>query len=47
MYVTENFLSRTIQVGPEFHPSGDTERDIQAVMQYYRQFTGRNPHLQS
>ncbi len=45
--VSWDYPSRTIHLGPEAQLTGDTEADIAAIRQYYRQFTGRNPENQS
>jgi 1-acyl-sn-glycerol-3-phosphate acyltransferase len=45
--VSFDYGKKEIHIGPEFHPSGELEQDIQAVMQHFRGFQGRNPHFQS
>ncbi len=47
LLVSMDYPSKTIHIGPEFKPSGDLERDLDEIMQYFRAFQGRNPHLQS
>lgn len=45
--VSFDYTKKEINIGPEYQPVGDIDKDIQAVMQYFSQFRGRNPHLQS
>lgn len=45
--VSFDYAQKEIHIGQEFQPSGDTDQDIQQVMNYFRQFEGRNPNLQS
>jgi 1-acyl-sn-glycerol-3-phosphate acyltransferase len=34
---------KTLKIGEIYTPSGDTDRDIDFVMNYYKQFKGINP----
>lgn len=40
-----DFPSRRIVLDRTFQPSGDHERDIQEIKQYYSQFKGKHPEL--
>jgi 1-acyl-sn-glycerol-3-phosphate acyltransferase len=47
VFVSIDYRTKTIQIGPEFKPTGEMDRDIQYVVQYFSQFQGKNPHLQT
>lgn len=41
LLVHVDFAQRCIAVGPLFHPTGDKERDLQSLYDYYRPFKGK------
>ena len=41
LLVHVDFARRCIAVGPLFHPTGDKERDLQSLYDYYRPFKGK------
>lgn len=45
--VSIDYGAKEICIGPEYQPIGELDQDIQAVMQHFSKFQGRNPHLQS
>lgn len=45
--VSFDYEKKEIHIGPEYQPVGEIDQDIQSVMQYFSQFQGRNPNLQS
>ena len=44
MFIGIDATSKTLKIGQLFEPSGDTEKDIIFVMDYYKQFKGINPN---
>ena len=44
MFIGIDAPSKTLKIGQLFEPSGDTEKDIIFVMDYYKQFKGINPN---
>lgn len=46
MTVSWDFPTKTITFGPLRKASGDVEKDLAEIRQYFSQFTGRHPHLQ-
>lgn len=45
--ISWDYPSKTVNLGPEVVLTGDHERDIGTIREYYRQFVGRNPENQS
>ena len=44
MFIGIDAPSKTLIIGRLFEPSGDTEKDIIYVMDYFKQFKGINPN---
>lgn len=44
LFLSIDSPSKTLKFGKVFEPSGDNEKDINFVMDYYKQFKGINPN---
>ena len=42
-----NYVNKTIELGPPFHPSGDIENEMQVIWDYLGKGVGKNPELMS
>ena len=40
-----DFSKKTIELGDFFSPSGDVEKDLKFVKEYFANFTGKYPKL--
>lgn len=47
LMVSWDYPSKTVQLGPEMPLTGDIDKDLEAVREHFRQFTGGRPEYQS
>ena len=40
-----NFETKTAGIGPTFYPTGDIDKDIEAIKDFYRPIKGKHPEL--
>ena len=45
MMVGVDFSSKTIELGDFFSPSGDVEKDLKSIKEYFATFAGKRPEL--
>lgn len=38
-----DYATRTVYIDKPFYPSGDMEKEMEEIKNYYKQFTGKNP----
>ena len=45
MMVGVDFSKKTIELGDFYSPSGDVEKDLKFIKEYFANFTGKHPKL--